>query len=240
MIGAAARSTESLREDQNLADTAEPLNLALWSTPSPKNCVLRGSRTHRTDIRESPVPRFCRHKPDATRTIDHMDPRIETEMRRAGAMHQFIADQLAGKYPDDDRRTLFAAFVSLTQSHHEAILVLAGQERLIGSAFALFRPMVEVAYRGLFVAFLAEHAQVEKIKCGGEPYGHFNELAAALDRVFNTDGLFAQYAGEAWKMLNGLTHGGLEQLTRRIGEDGALAPTLIQQMSRIYCQVPPP
>src|ERR1017187_4742778 len=151
-----------------------------------------------------------------------MDPRVEAEMRRAGTMHQFIADQLAGKYPDDDRRTLFAAFVSLAQSHHEAILVLTGQERLIGSAFALFRPMVEVAYRGLFVAFLAEPAQVEKIKRGGEPYGYFNDLAASLDNVFNTGGLFIQYAGEAWKMLNGLTHGGLEQLTRRIGEDGVL------------------
>ena len=71
-------------------------------------------------------------------------------------MHQFIADQLAGKYADDDRRALFAAFVSLAQSHHEAILVMAGQERLIASAFALFRPMVEVAYRGLFVGLMAK------------------------------------------------------------------------------------
>jgi len=151
-----------------------------------------------------------------------MDPRIKAEMRRAAAMHPFISDQLAGKYPDDDRRTLFAAFVSLAQSHHDAILVLADQERLIGSAFALFRPLVEVAYRGLFVAFLATPAQVEKIKGGMEPYGRFNDLAASLDAVFKTDGLFIQYAGDAWKMLNGLTHGGLEQLTRRIGEDGAL------------------
>jgi hypothetical protein len=60
-----------------------------------------------------------------------MDVRNEFEMRRAGQMHQFVVDQLAGKYPDDDRLTLFAAFLSLTQSHHEAILVLAGQERLM-------------------------------------------------------------------------------------------------------------
>jgi Family of unknown function (DUF6988) len=156
-------------------------------------------------------------------TMTSMDVRSEFEMRRAGQMHQFVADQLAGKYPDDDDRlTLFAAFLSLTQSHHEAILVLAGQERLIGSAFALFRPMAEVSYRGLFAAFLANDEQVEKIKSGGEPYGHFNELAAKLDTVFNTDGFFVQYAGQSWKMLNGYTHGGMEQLARRIDETGSL------------------
>jgi hypothetical protein len=158
----------------------------------------------------------------ASLTMANMDAQCEFEMRRAGQMHQFIADQLAGRYPDDDRLMLFAAFLSLTQSHHEAILVLAGQERLIGSAFALFRPMVEVSYRGLFTAFLANGAQVEEIESGGEPYGHFNELAAKLDTVFKTEGLFVQYAGKAWKMLNGYTHGGMEQLARRVDENGSL------------------
>ena len=137
-------------------------------------------------------------------------------------MHQFIADRLAGKYPSDDRRSLFAAFLSLAQSHHEAILVLAGRERLLGSAFALFRPLVEVAYRGLFVAFLASEEQIETIKSGGEPYGHFNKLAAALDLKFRTDELFVQFGGESWKMLNGYTHGGLEQLARRVDSKGSL------------------
>jgi hypothetical protein len=129
-------------------------------------------------------------------------------------------DQLTGKYRNEDRSALFASFMSLGQSHHEAILVLGAQERLIGSAFALFRPLIEVCYRGMFVAFLATPEQVEKIKTGGEPYGHFNELAASMDKLFKTDELFTQYAGEAWKTLNGMTHGGLEQLSRRINEHG--------------------
>jgi hypothetical protein len=143
-------------------------------------------------------------------------------MSRAEEMHRFIADRLAGKYPDDGRRSLFAAFLSLAQSHHESILVLAGQERLLGSAFALFRPLVEAAYRGLFAAFLATDEEVENIKAGGEPYGYFNELAAALDAAFKTDELFVQFGGESWKMLNGYTHGGLEQLARRIDSEGSL------------------
>jgi hypothetical protein len=136
--------------------------------------------------------------------------------------HQFVADQLAGKYPSDDRRALFASFLSLAQSHHEAILVLCSHERLIGSAYALLRPLVEVVNRGLFAGFLATPEQIEKIKRGGEPYGEFNKLAAKLDDAFNTEGLFKGHAGEAWKTLNGLTHGGLEQLNRRVGENGEI------------------
>src|SRR5665811_1092948 len=113
-----------------------------------------------------------------------MDELVSLEMRRAKEMHEFIADRFAGRYPDDGRRSLFAAFLSIAQSHHEAILLLAGQQRLLSSAFALFRPLLEVAYRGLFVAFLATDEQVEAIKIGGEPYGHFNKLAAALDEAF--------------------------------------------------------
>src|ERR1700730_31269 len=151
-----------------------------------------------------------------------MDALTEREMHRAKEMHDFLASRLAGKYPHDDRRGLLAIFMSVAQSHHEAILLLAGQERLVSSAFALFRPMVEAAYRGLFVAFLAKDEQIETIKAGGEPYGRFNKLANDLDDKFQTDGMYSQYAGDAWKILNGYTHGGLEQLARRINQEGRL------------------
>ena len=154
-----------------------------------------------------------------------MDSQKEFEMRRAQEMHQFVADQLAGKYSndDDDRRALFAYFISLAQSHHEAIMILCHHERLIGSAYALLRPLVEAATRGLFVGFLATPEQIEKIKGGGEPYGQFNELVPKLDELFKTEGLlFTSYGGEGWKTLNGLTHGGLEQLNSRLGENGEI------------------
>lgn len=149
-----------------------------------------------------------------------MDPQTEFEMSRAGEMHQFVADQLAGTYPNEDRRTLFASFLSVAQSHHEAIMVLCCQDRLIGSAYALFRPLVEVTNRGLFAAFLATSEQIEQIKRGETPYGNVDALAKDLDNLFKTEGLFAGHAGEAWGMMCGFTHGGLEQLNRRVGENG--------------------
>lgn len=151
-----------------------------------------------------------------------MDPQTEFQLSRAQEMHQFIADQIAGKYPNDDRCTLFASFLSLAQSHHEAIMVLCCHDRLIGSAYALFRPLVEVTNRGLFVAFLATPEEIEQIKRGERPYGNVNVLASKLDGIFKTEGLFAGHAGEAWGVMCELTHGGLEQLNRRVGENGEI------------------
>jgi len=158
-----------------------------------------------------------------------MDSKTEIEMRRAQKMHEFVANQLAGEYSRDDRRALFASFMSLVQSHHEAILVLCCHERLIGSAYALLRPLIEVANRGLFAGFLATPEQVERIKQGREPYPTFNKLAAQLDDLFKTEELFTGHAGEAWRMLCGLAHGGLEQLSRRVGKNGEIGCHFEQQ-----------
>jgi hypothetical protein len=140
----------------------------------------------------------------------------------AQQMHQLIVDELAGIYTADERIEVFSLFISIATSHHEAIIVLARHDRLVGSAFALLRSLVEAVYRGLFTAFRATPAQINAIRDGGEPYGHFNPLADSLDGIFKTDGLFAQFGGETWRSLNGYTHGGLEQLRNRINDDGAV------------------
>ena len=87
-------------------------------------------------------------------------------------MHEFRAGQLAGDYQNDDHLSLFARFLSLAQSHHEAIMLLCYGERSMGFAFALLRPLVEASYRGSFVAFLATLEQIEQIKRGETPYGN--------------------------------------------------------------------
>jgi hypothetical protein len=149
------------------------------------------------------------------------DESVLKNLSRAEEMHVCIANSLSGSYDcKNDRGFLFAAFISMMMSHHEAILTLLKHERLVGSAFTLFRPLVETVYRGLFTGFLATEEEINKIKRGGEPYGEWNKLAAKLDEAFDFDGLFAQYGGLTWKALCGYTHTGLEQLNSRIQPDG--------------------
>ena len=100
----------------------------------------------------------------------------EESKHRAEEMHQHIADRLAGTYQNNSRIGLFAAFISTTMTHHEAILILLNHERLIGFAFAFFRPLVDAGFRGMFTGFSATDEQVEQIAKGGKPYPHFNDL----------------------------------------------------------------
>lgn len=150
---------------------------------------------------------------------------IENEIRRAQEMHQFVVDQLAAKYEPDDKQELLARFLSIVKSHHESILVLTGtHERLFGSAFALLRPLIETACRGLYVAFEASDARVQRLKEGKNIYPGFNCMVELLDGLFDTEGIFGGFGGDIWKALCGYTHGGLEQLTRQIGLDGSVQP----------------
>lgn len=150
-----------------------------------------------------------------------MTPAIATDLRRAQEMHQFIADSLAGSYDAETRSTLFAGFMSVCMTHHEAILFLVTNDRLTASALALLRPLVETLCRGLFVAFEASDEQVAVVQNGGEPYPPFKKLMELLDARFQTDKLFAQY-GDMWKLLNDFTHTGLDQLSHRFDKDGGI------------------
>ena len=116
-------------------------------------------------------------------------------------MNQFIMDRFTGTYKENtSRKALFAAFVSTMMTHHEAIFTLVNTERLTGSAFALFRPMVEAGFRGMFTGFSASDEQVQEIAEGGKPYPPFNDLVKNLDTLFNADGIFTYFGGETWKL----------------------------------------
>ncbi len=151
-----------------------------------------------------------------------MEESVLANIRRAGELHQCILDQLVGEYKGGDRIVLAACFISMAMSHHESLLLLSRNERLIGSAFALFRPLVEAVFRGLYTGFLATDAQVQEIKVGHEPYPRFNDLAESLDKVLSAGGFFTKYSGQTWRTLCSYTHTGLEQLCGRIQSDGLI------------------
>ena len=163
-----------------------------------------------------------------------MNPEIFPHLRKAEEMHVSVTNSLTQKHTAMERTELFARFLSIMISHHESILTLLREPRLVGSALALFRPLVETGFRGHFAAFLATDDQVQAIKHGIQPYPHFNDMATSLDEIFGTSGLFSKYKGETWKALCGFTHSGLEQLSRRVRPDRAFGadyePDLIVEL----------
>jgi hypothetical protein len=148
-----------------------------------------------------------------------MTEALEKELRRAHEMHRLTAAALEGDYSLDRRGSLFVAFVSLCMSHHKAVMLLAADDQLTGSAFALARPLVEAVCRGMFVGYEADDTQLEAIENGAEPYPPFKQLVALLDKRLSTPGYFSQYI-ETWKSLNDFCHGGQFQISTRVDENG--------------------
>jgi hypothetical protein len=151
-----------------------------------------------------------------------MDPLLAEQVNKAARMHEFIADTLAGAYPDNLRSRLFGAFMSICLSHHEAILILVQNDDLGASALALVRPLIESAYRGVYVGLVATDAEVQQVADDKIRYPKFNDLAASLDRHMATGGLYQMYGGQTWGLLNDLTHTGVIQLASRLGTDGRM------------------
>jgi hypothetical protein len=151
-----------------------------------------------------------------------MDQLLAEEVNKAARMHEFVLDTLAGPYPDNLRSRLFGAFMAVCLSHHEAILTLMQNERLGGSALALLRSLVESAYRGVYVGLIATDADVQKIANDEFKYPYFNDIANSIDQHMASGDLYQLYGGDAWKLLNDLTHTGVVQLASRLSAAGKM------------------
>ncbi len=64
-------------------------------------------------------------------------------------------------FPDDYRTVAVIGFISVLIEHQESVLLLVMQDK-VGSASALVRPIVEGAFRGLWVNLPATEEEVKK------------------------------------------------------------------------------
>jgi hypothetical protein len=116
-------------------------------------------------------------------------------------------------YPDDYRTATVIGFISVLVEHQESHLMLVQEKP--GSAFALLRPIVEGAYRAMWINLPATDAEVERFDKKDEIKLTFEEIAVALDNAYGMGDYFQDLKTRAWKILNSFTHGGMQQIGRR-------------------------
>ncbi|MCR6702899.1 MAG: hypothetical protein NVV68_17915 [Dokdonella sp.] len=131
--------------------------------------------------------------------------------------------------PGSNRNLLGAASTDLAIEYASAILRLAhaprDQQAMCGAAMTLLRPMFEVLANAWLIFFVLDEAQVERLANGGRIPNW--SMAQRVDRIERTVGMrndnfmsrvMSPELG-LWRMLNGFTHGGFEQLRRRIARN---------------------
>lgn len=126
------------------------------------------------------------------------------------------AKPILGKFgfPDDYRTVTVIGFISVLIEHQESVLLLVMQEKP-GSASTLVRPIVEGAYRALWINLPATDQEVKKFNEKDKIDLEFGEIAAALDKAYNMGDFFYDFKTRTWKHLNSYTHGGMQQIGRR-------------------------
>jgi hypothetical protein len=154
-----------------------------------------------------------------------LGPELLRTIEDAEEMHQLIlVTQPDSFIADSDEIELVSRLYSLVEEHHAAILYLLRAGQFDGSAFALARPLVDGAYRAHWLYCCAKPATIKRIREGGNCYPPFEDMAKSIEERMPTDGLFTAVVPYI-KSLHGFTHGGLEQLARRIDEDGNVKPS---------------
>lgn len=134
--------------------------------------------------------------------------RCETAMQSAKpilGMHSF---------PTDNRTLTVIGFISVLVEYQESILLLVMHD-MAGSASALVRPVVESAFRALWINLPATNAEVETFNEKDRIDREFGEIATALDNAYETGDFFQDFKTRTWKHLNSYTHGGMHQIGRR-------------------------
>jgi hypothetical protein len=148
---------------------------------------------------------------------------LEETLARARKSLFTVWDAFHGEVVSVGPRTQpLLAYVALGLEHVDWIILLM-QHGNAGSALALYRPVVEIFWRGSWAAARATDDQVERMRKDDFRFPDSVTLVKDIDKALGTDAFFHGLHKQSWKALNSYTHSGMLQLASRYS-NGELAP----------------
>ncbi len=131
---------------------------------------------------------------------------------------KWIDENLTGiELPTDERSMLSAGCFDVSIEHQAAIALLFSSG-LYGSMFALLRVVTESLVRGLWLLHCATDAELSQFKKGQVK----KEFGTLIKEIENSIGIstpvLSNLKAIAWTAMNGFTHTGFNQVSRRHGE----------------------
>ena len=136
---------------------------------------------------------------------------------------KWIDERLGGiELPTDERSMLVVGCFDVSIEHQAAVALLFSSG-LYGSMFALLRVLTESLIRGLWLLHCAtdvELSQFKKDRIDKDFGALINEVEVSIGV---TTPILSNLKTTAWKAMNGFTHTGFIQVSRRHGE-GIVGP----------------
>lgn len=144
--------------------------------------------------------------------------KVAAEYAKLIEVIRWIDECTAGLALPGDERSLLAIGCLDVTIETQAAIALLHTEKLYGAEFALVRVLVESLVRGLWLRQCASDGQLEKFKKGtlDKKFGALvSEIKGDLGMP---DQALSAFRGEVWGVLNGFTHAGMHQVSRRYSE----------------------
>ena len=131
------------------------------------------------------------------------------------ALMLWIDDNTSGlTLPADERHMLAVGCFDVTLEHQAAIALLHSSQ-LPGSMLALLRVLAESLVRGLWLLHCATDNDLKRFKAGKLEKA-FQELILEFEaQVGEENAVLSGFKKRAWTALNGFTHTGFTQVSRR-------------------------
>lgn len=117
-------------------------------------------------------------------------------------------------FPTDDRTMLSLGCFDVAIEYQAAIALLSGAS-LYGAVFALLRVLAESLVRGLWLQSCATDTELEKFKRGKLDKTFLKLIEEFETKIETPSGVLSNFKATAWDALNGFTHTGFHQVSRR-------------------------
>lgn len=121
----------------------------------------------------------------------------------------------------EERLLLLGAYRSLALDHFRSILVLCQAGDCTGSAFALFRPLVETVVRGEWLCFCASVAQCEAFMRRKFDRGcvSFRTMTREIDQAVGLGARLVPFE-QVYLDMSDFTHTGYDAVVPRLSDNG--------------------
>jgi hypothetical protein len=137
------------------------------------------------------------------------------EFEKLGRLIAWIDENTSGlSFPIDDRTMLALGCFDVAIEHQASIALLASSS-LYGSAFALLRVLAESLVRGLWLHGCATDSEIDKFKRGKLDKSFAKIIEETEAKMGTPSGVLSSFKETAWDALNGFTHTGFHQVSRR-------------------------
>lgn len=140
-------------------------------------------------------------------------------------------------YQSNSRLNLSVALLDLSLEHAKSIVMLI-EKSLLGSAYALSRPMYECFIKGEWVKECATDEQIAKIGDKDKwPKKSLKELAQTIEQKNNWPDRLTFIASNLLQNMHSYTHGGVQLTARRFAGDFLYHEPKKDEINALFCMI---